>query len=268
MPMNRALLAILFVLTLLAGCDQQAVIDKLAPKEEVELAKEVIAQLQAREFDAVEKQLEPTLQGPQTRARLEEMAGLIPAAEPKSITTVGTHTTITGDAKRYNLTFEYEYPASWLVANVILQRKGNEVVILGATVTPMKESLKESSRFTFEGKGAVHYAMFALAVFVPLFTLYAVVRCIMSPIPKRKWLWVIFAALGFIQFSFNWTSGQLDVQVLSVHLFGSGFGRAGLYGPWILSMSIPFGAVIFLLRRRSLLQQAVEAGRAPTDAAA
>lgn len=266
--MIRTLLAALFVVTLFAGCDQQALIDKLVPKEEVELAKDVIAQVAAREFDAVEKQLEPTLQGPQTRAKLEEMAAHIPAGEPKSVTTVGAFVSTNGDTKRYNLSFEYEYAASWMTANVVLQRQGNAVYILGANVNPMQQSLKETNRFTFEGKGAVHYVMFVLAVFVPLFTLYAVVRCIMSPIPRRKWLWVAFAALGLVRFSLDWTTGQLNVQTLSIYLFGSGFGRVGDYGPWILSVSIPVGAVVFLLRRRSLVQQQIEEDRAPAEDAA
>ncbi len=88
----RFAVAVLFCLATFAGCDQQAAIDRITPKEEAALAKRVLAQVAAREFLEVEKQIDPGLRGPQVRGALEQMAGQFPAGEPKSIRTVGAFT--------------------------------------------------------------------------------------------------------------------------------------------------------------------------------
>jgi len=117
----------------------------------------------------------------------------------------------------------------------------------------MKQSLKEINKFTFIGKSIRHYIVFGLALAIPIFILYVLVLCIRTPIVKRKWLWLLFVALGFVQLSLNWSDGSYSIQPISVALLGSGFFIAGPYAPVILNVAFPLGAVIFLFRRRSLL---------------
>ena len=116
----------------------------------------------------------------------------------------------------------------------------------------MKQSLEEANRFTFEGKGPIHYIVFALTVAVPLFIVYALVLCFKTPIARRKWLWLLFVALGFFQLTLNWTDGAFGIQPISFALLGAGFVRAGPYMPFIFNVTIPIGAIVFLARRRSL----------------
>lgn len=87
---------------------------------------------------------------------------------------------------------------------------------------------------------------------MPVFVISVLAACLRTRIAKRKWLWMIFIALGFVQFTFNWTTGGLGVQPVSMLLFGAGFVRAGPYGPLILQLAIPVGAIVFLAKRRSL----------------
>ena len=84
---------------------------------------------------------------------------------------------------------------------------------------------------------------------------------------KRKWLWIISSSLiGIGKVTMNWSTGKLSLiqetvnatgghsynfDFLSFQLFGaSAFAQP--YGPWILSVSLPFGAILFLLKRKSL----------------
>jgi hypothetical protein len=60
------------------------------------------------------------------------------------------------------------------------------------------------------------------------------------------------------KFSVNWTTGQWAVSLTSVQLFcASAF--APLYGPWTIAVSLPLGALVFLLLRRRLSEPKAEA---------
>jgi hypothetical protein len=91
----------------------------------------------------------------------------------------------------------------------------------------------------------------ALAVFFALLTLYALVVCIKTRLPGRKWPWVLFILLGVGKLSVNWTTGAWGISPVAVQLF-SASATAPLYGSWTLAVSLPLGAIVFLLRRKSL----------------
>lgn len=246
---------LLSLLVLLAGCDQQAMFEKFIPKEEAAIAKRVLSELAAKDYASIEKQLDPSVQTSSVRSALEQMAAMFPAEEPKSVSTVGSNTSTVKGITTYNLTFEHQYSSVWLLTNVVLQRRDGHVMVLGLHANPIQQSLEEVNRFTFEGKSPVHYIVFALVVAVPLFVIYALVLCFRTPIARRKWLWLLFVALGFVRFSLNWTDGAYGIQPISFALLGAGFFRAGPYAPFIFNVAIPVGAIVFLARRRSLVAQ-------------
>jgi hypothetical protein len=61
--------------------------------------------------------------------------------------------------------------------------------------------------------------------------------------------------LGVGKFAVNWTTGQWGFMPLSFQLFSAG-AFAPLYGAWTLSISLPIGAIWFLLRRKNFDQAA------------
>lgn len=255
MRIIRQALLVVGILIALGGCDQQAMFEKFVPQQEAAIAKRLLSQLAAKDYESIQKQLDPSIKSPSIQGALAQMAALFPAGEPKTTSVVGAHTSKTSGRTVYDLTFEYEYSGYWLLANVVLQRSNEQVTVLGLHVNPMQQSLKHLNRFTFEGKGILHYVVLAIAIAVPVFILYVLVLCFRAPIPKRKWLWLLFVALGFVQFSLNWTNGAFGMQPISFLLLGAGYVQAGPFAPFILKFSIPIGAIVFLAKRRSLAAQ-------------
>jgi hypothetical protein len=250
----RSLAAILLCLLTLTGCDQQAALESLVPQAESAQAKRFLAQLAAHDFDAVEAQLDSSLRSPDVSAKLKEVAAQIPRGEPKSITTIGALAHKVNQNTTYSLTFDYEYAESWLVANVVLEKVGESVRVSGVHVTPTRQSQKSLNEFRFSNKGVLHYVFLTLAVLIPVFCIATIVACKRTRIHKRKWLWYIFIALGFVQFSLNWTTGQTNVLPLSFLLLGAGFNQAGPHAPFILTFAVPVGAIVFWLRRNAFAQ--------------
>lgn len=250
--MQRTLRVLLLFAVLLAGCDQQAMFDKLAPSEEVAVAKDLVAKLAARDFTSIQASFGSALQTPDVRDKLEQVASLFPPEKPKAIRTVGANTMWMNSVATYNLTFEYEFPEKWLVVNTVLERKDGKLTLEGIHVTPTQQSLETLNAFSFEGKGLFHYIVFAAAIAIPVFVLYVLVLCARTKIAKRKWLWLLFVAVGVVQFHFNWTTGAWLVQPVAFSLLGAGFAKVGPVAPWVFTLAFPLGAIVFLYRRRSL----------------
>jgi hypothetical protein len=250
----------------LSGCDQASLFDRFIPKDEVRQAQDFVAKLAAHDYPAIEAALDPALRTPDLRGKLEQMAGILPAGDPKSVHTVGAFTLTTATATTFSLTLEYEYPTAWILAALVLEKRDGQLTLKSFQLVPRSQSMEVENRFTLDGKAPLHYVVLALAVAIPLFILFALVLCVRTKFEKRKWLWVLFVAVGLVQFQFNWTSGDWQIRPVSFALFGAGFVRSGPVGPWIFTLAVPVGAIVFLLRRRA--QRLAGAASAEPESAA
>jgi uncharacterized membrane protein YfbV (UPF0208 family) len=246
-PTSRLIFALLILL--ISGCSQEALLEKFIPKEESALAKELIAKLAIKDFTAVESRLDAKLRTPDIREKLNQMQQVLPPGEPKSVRTVGSQTHQFDAVTTYKLTYEYEYPDGWVLASTVLERRDGQITLQGIHFLPAKQSLAVTNRFTFEGKGRAHYIVFALAIVIPLFVIYALVLCARTNIHKRKWLWFLFIAVGLIQFQFEWTSGAWSIQPISFTLLSAAFVKAGPMAPYIFTLPLPLGAILFLVKK-------------------
>ena len=225
---------------------------KFISQEEAAEGQKVIAQVAAGDFTSIEGRLDASLRTPDARDKFNQLADYIPKGQPKSITTIGAHTFKGETDTRYDLTYEYQYEKTWMLATVVLHRKANQLLIEGFHVNLTPQSQKSLNAFNLSEKGPLHFAVLGLAVLIPLFIVATLVVCYRTTIPKRKWLWYLFVGIGLVQFSLNWTTGALNIQPFSFLLLGAGFTQAGPYAPLLLTFGLPVGAVVFLARRRSL----------------
>ena len=93
-------------------------------------------------------------------------------------------------------------------------------------------------------------ALFALVtVASPLIMLAAAVRVFPQPY-RNKWLWVILSFLGLATVTMDWATGQVMTQWATVNLIGFGITQTPpVTGAWILTFTIPLGAVIVFLNK-------------------
>lgn len=150
-----------------------------------------------------------------------------------------------------NLTFEYNFSGKWILANVATKRDGGPTTIVGFHIYSQPTSLEQQSKFVLGGKSASQYFVLGLAIVLPLFTLLALAICIRTKLKGRKWPWLLFVVFGIGKFALNWTTGQWGYSLLSIQLLSAG-AFAPLYGQWTIFLSIPVGAIVFLMRRKQL----------------
>lgn len=252
MQLIRYLLFFLAV-SILSACNYQQWADGLIPHEEVEFAKKYLSALKVRNIEEIQKHLGPQLKSPDLQTKFEEVSNYFPAGDPIKVDLIGSNTTVSTELQRTNLSFQYEFSNTWLVANIVLEKRNGNIVVTGVHVNRIPESLEQSNAFKFAGKNAVHYVFLSLAVLIPVFVIYVLILCVRTPV-KRKWLWILFILFGFAGFTLNWTSGQVDYQLASVHVLGAGAFTTSKFTPWFITISFPLGAVLFLTKRKKLIQ--------------
>lgn len=240
----------------LAGCSRDALLQKFTSVKDQATAKKYLDHLRNERYAEIEGVADPSIQSPALRGTLEQMARLVPHEEPTSIKLIGAETMQDPNGVTKNLTFEYKFGDKWLVMNVATRQTQNAFTLVGLHVYPQAQSIEEQNRFRLDGKTPGQYLVLALAILFPLLTLYALIVCARMKMTGRKWLWILFILLGVGKVAINWTTGEWGFMPLSIQLF-SASAFAAPYGPWIVAVSLPLGAVVFLFRRRALQVQQV-----------
>ncbi len=254
----QSLFALVLFMTI-QGCSQEKLLDKLTPKAEVAFAKEYFSQFQSHNFDAIEKSIDEKLKTADLRGKLEQIANFFPKEAPVKIDLVGSRTFEMGEKWQANLTFQYEFSKSYLMTNIILERiGGGPLVVTGINVNPLQDSLQNINKFTMQGKSIIHYIFLFLAVTIPIFIVVTFIVCLRTPIKKRKWLWTIFVLLGIVQCTINWSTGKIFYQLISFNLLGAGFFYGNQFGPVMLKIAFPLGAIMFWIKRKTFYRKNIQ----------
>lgn len=249
--MNRLRFLLPAALCVVGGCTQQDVTLKRVPAADQALALHYVDLLRSRSFDEIDSAADPSVRGPKLYAALLKMTEAMPEERPTSTKMVGAQVRTDKDGTRTDIVYEYEFSGKWVLANVALLRKPGSVSLVGLSVRATPESLEEHHKLRLAGKSATHYAVFAMAILFPLLTLYAFVTCLTTTLSGRKWPWVVFILFGIGNFAINWTTGETQFSLLTIRLFSASIAAVA-FGPWILSVSLPLGALVFLLRKKAL----------------
>jgi hypothetical protein len=228
--------------------------------EDQATARHYIERLRAHDFDEIEKAMDPSIEGPTLRATLEQMYGSIPAADPVSVQLVGAQTIRSSGSTTVNTTFEFDFDGHWFLINAAIKTKNGAKTIVGLNVAPETRSLADQNRFGLSGKSLAQLSVLGAAIAAALFSLWALVVCIRSRLPGRKWPWVLFIILGIGELWVNWNTGAWGVDPIAVQLF-SASAMSSPSGAWLVSVSLPLGAIVFLIYRKARL--ATPAASAP-----
>lgn len=253
--MRRFVYILTIISVFFCSCDRRKIAEKFVPVEEKQVAEKYVKALLDNDFDKIINDLSPEVRTPEVRSKFEEMTGFFPDAEPIGVTLVGFQSFYSQNRNTFDFEFQYEYTDRWILVGITLEKKANVYEVLGVHVTPLEDSLQNINAFSFKKAKAIHYFFLMVCIFVPVFSIFTLIKCARTRPMKRKWLWIIFILFGFVQFKLNWTTGQVGVVPLSFLLLGTSAFSPGICGPWILSFAIPVGAIIFLIKKPKLVLQ-------------
>ncbi|WP_193162471.1 hypothetical protein [Microbulbifer hainanensis] len=228
--------------------------NELVPKEEAQFARDFLEQLRTGHYDGIAPHLDPELAKQVNNDLLDQFVETFPEGEYISTELIGSHVRTVNDVWNGNFVFEYHFSGGWAVADLNLTKQGDNRRVVGFHIMPTNSSQKAINKFSLKDKSATHYVILILAVLVPLFILVTLAFCIRTPIPKWKWLWVLFILGGIGTVTLNWSTGEVATQTLHYLLFGASAFASSEYAPWMISVGIPVGAVIFWVRRKQWIE--------------
>lgn len=241
-------------MNIIISCSYDSVMDKLAPKKEVKFAEEYLAKLRDKDFNYVKSQMSKETLARANDVLLVKMSNYFRKGKLLSTELIGSQVNVFNGKWQGNFSFEYHFTDGWNTANVVFKKVDRKYEVIGLNVYQPNMSQKELNEFTFKNRSIVQYLILLLAIVIPAFIIVTTYYCARTPIPKRKWLWVIFVLIGIFAVQVNWTTGGISIQPISAHLFGVSAITASPYAPWIISISFPLGAIIFWFKRKRFIE--------------
>jgi hypothetical protein len=241
----------LLLLAMISGCDQSARMERRNP-EDVALVKSYFELLRGGHADQVEDLVDPSVRDSLPSSTFDAVVATIPQETPSSVKVVAVESRCNEGSCQEAIVLEYRYSADRLVFNLALLKENGHMSIMGMHLTHIPDSFMEENRFTLLNKGPSQYFILSLGIVITLFSLYVLALCISARIGPRKWVWAAFILVGFTKLAVNWTTGELRFDFPAIVLLWVDAIPVE-YGPWTLSISLPLGAILFLvLYRKSL----------------
>jgi hypothetical protein len=235
---------------------------EVAPNDIKQASMQSVENLVARRFALLEQTATDASRGPALEATLAKLADGLPSEAPKSIRLIAYRTQVNDvGPKSYFITYEFEFSQRWALIRLEWQRVDGKLRLNGFNIELTAVPVERVNAFTFNGKGLINYLVVCLAVIGPLLKVYALVRCLLAKALKWKLLWLAFILVGLGTFSVNWTTGDSRLSFLTFDFLGASIVRSG-YGPWVVSVSLPLGALVFLFKLRRMRRRKLAASPA------
>jgi hypothetical protein len=240
---------------------------KFTSKEADKLARDYIDSLLKADIERAEDFLDPRIITMKTRSGLQKCSEKLNKENLISIEMIGL--TVLRNTRDKNktidvLTYQLEFKNMWYILIVSVVDISGNLKIGRFQVDRAPKLLARVNAFTFLGKSFHHYIVLLIAICIPIFIICMIVLCIRTKM-KRKWLWIIYMLFGFCKYSINWTNGQTILQLCYIQLFSADISKRAPYAPWVISFSVPFGALLFLLKRHRIKKKELANASMVTD---
>jgi hypothetical protein len=232
------------------GSGYDALVAKVAPPDDVAFTGDFLRLVRDDKYDSFVARLNPDIRPHLGPTVFDPMRREFPAGEAVETKPIGVHvsTYVRGgtSTQTVSITLLYRFPSCWVSGEVVTASQGNSKIVQGVHVKRWAESLRDAHRVTLSNAGAMQLLMLLLAIAIPVFMLTTALVCARTvKSTKSLWFWIPFILIGAGTISFNWTTGELQMDLLRTCLFGAGYNIASPYSPLILIIALPVGAAGF-----------------------
>jgi membrane-bound metal-dependent hydrolase YbcI (DUF457 family) len=234
--------------------DHGELIKKLLPGHIDAFAKETIEFTKQKDLENVLARLDDSIKDEQVEESLAQLFEYMDKGDIIEVMAAGVHSSRVKESTTYTLTYQLQYPDAYQLVNLVLLENSKGLSIKKIHINDISDSLEVLNKFSFTGKSLKHYLFFGITVAYMLFIVTAFVICVRAKNLQARWLWASITLIGFCEFIFDWTTGAWEVKPFSFGFKFSSFIQPSPYYPSILGFYIPVGAIIFFIKRTSLIK--------------
>ncbi len=239
------------VLLFFNSCNYQNAMKKITPAKIDKFAQDYINIIKNRNYQTAIGLLSPEIKKTPTNIKaLEKIGDILNIDELVSIEQISYHFQKKWKTKcrSHVLAYQLEFKKSWIIVNIRIDIIKDKKYIYAFNANYLPASLKTINAFTLSGKSFIHYLFILVALSIIALDIYALILIFKLKM-KKKWLWIIFIFIGICAFKINWSTGEFSFQLfsISIYIFNFQMLRYGLYAPWILTLSMPIGALAIFI---------------------
>lgn len=161
------------------------------------------------------------------------------------------------------LTYEVRNSHAWAELAITLSKHRSGMKLEGFRVQQFPAPPEQIYGLRLRGKPPLQYAALALALVIALITWFAAFTCALTPYLRFKWLWMIGIFIGLARFQLNWLNGASALVPIAFFAPPATLLKPAFFSSWILQMSLPLAAIVFLTRRKALTLAGVRAAAQP-----
>lgn len=231
-------------------------------REQARLVNETVRVIHQRDYAGLISISSEDLQNEATEEIFTEASKFLPDGSPVlriSLRHVrGAEVTRDGSVNYSHTLEEHWFTGGRAYFKIYLAEFDDGWAVTGFNITPIDEAAVRANLFTLEDKTVYHYGMLALAALSSFVVISAMIAIGSLHGLKRRMPWFLFAAVSFYPLAINWTTGVisppffvlmengLKFQFFQMIFFGAAQTQQ-FYGPIILSVGFPLGAILFWL---------------------
>ena len=248
MSVIRAALLSLVLVASLAGCQWRSI----SAAQDAEL-RGVFEQVRKGDIASVENAFEARYRTPGLHADLPQWQGQIPPGTPQ-IQRINSAVQTEKGVTDYGASYEYDYPNNRAILAQIEMRQdaAGKKAITAFRVVKSEPHLLDRYRFGVTGKKPQQYAFLMLVLLAPVLGVWGVIAVWRAPDLPRKWkpLWTLAMALGFMDLTMDWATGDVFLQINNIHILWITAKQFSPLSPWMISTSLPLASIAFLIGYR------------------
>jgi hypothetical protein len=250
------------IIMALIGCSAEGILRPAAESPEGQFAQRTVESLVAGRVEDVRSSLTGGSASADVDKKLAALAAIYSghAVAPPKLIRFRMEQDANGQ-RAHAFLFDSAYDDGHVLTTVIIRSKGEGEHAMELNAQKLTKADEEANSFSLKRAGPIHYAFLLAALANPCLIVLALVRWVRTRRDlRKKWLWLPAIVLGLGGIGLQWTTGRIVELQFSVQPFGVSFTRTP-YEPWMLYISLPLGAILFLRRRKPRAPIAEPAGQ-------
>ena len=156
------------------------------------------------------------------------------------------------DFQQWTLDYQLHNQSGWAAARVVVATSAGKRLVGGIRVFAEPESLAVRNALTWRNASPAGLLALFAALNLAIFCIVSGVVVARTPMPWR-WAWALGSLVGLGALRVPWSQGVVSSREWSIHLLSVGLAHATRFSPWVVTLSLPVGAILALERRRRFL---------------